>query len=67
MLKGFDQGVMTGMILIVLQKALDTIEHDIILQKLYTIGFSKHSVNWFQSYLINRTFLVNLGNAFFNL
>ena len=31
---------------------------------MYAIGFSKHSVNWFRSYLINRTFLVNLGNAF---
>ena len=30
----------------------------------HSIGFSKHSVNWFRSYLINRTFLVNLGNAF---
>ena len=28
------------------------------------IGFPKHSVNWFRSYLINRTFLVNLGNVF---
>ena len=32
---------------------------------MYAIGFSKHSVNWFRSYLINRTFLVNLGNAFY--
>ena len=55
---------MTGMILIDLQKAFDTINHDILLQKLYTSGFSKHSVNWFRSYLINRTFLVNLGNSF---
>ena len=52
------------MILIDLQKAFDTIDHDILLQKLYAIGFSKHSVNWFRSYLINRTFLVNLGNVF---
>ena len=63
-LQGFDQGLMTGMALIDLQKAFDTIDHDILLQKLYAIGFSKHSVNWFRSYLINRTFLVNLGNAF---
>ena len=63
-LKGFDQGLMTGIILIDLQKAFDTIIHDILQQKLYAIGFSKHSVNWFRSYLINRTFLVNLGNAF---
>ena len=63
-LKGFDQGLITAMILIDLQKAFDTIVHDILLQKLYAIGFSKHSVNWFQSYLTNRTFLVNLGNVF---
>ena len=63
-LKGFDQGLMTGTILIDLQKAFDTFNDDILLQKLYPIGFSKHSVNWSQSYLINITFLANLGNAF---
>ena len=63
-LKGFDQGLITGMILIDLQKAFDTIDHEILLQKLYAIGFSKHSVNWFRSCLTNRTFLVNLGNVF---
>ena len=52
------------MILIDLQKSFDTIDHDILLQKLYVIGFSKHSVNWFRSYIMNRTFLVNLGNVF---
>ena len=51
------------MILIYLQKAFDTIDHDILLPKLYSIGFSKHSVNWFQSYSISRTFLVNLRNV----
>ena len=52
------------MILTDLQKTFDTIDHDILLPKLYAIGFSKHLVNWFRSYIINRTFLVNLGNAF---
>ena len=27
-----------------------------------TTGFSKYTVNWFKSYLSNRSFLVNLGN-----
>ena len=39
----------TGMILIDLQKAFDTVDHEILLQNLYGIGFSKHSVNWFRS------------------
>ena len=55
---------MTGIILIDLQKAFDTIDHDVLLQKLYAIGFSKHTVNLFQSYLCNRSFLVSLGNNF---
>ena len=68
-LKGFGQGLITGMILTDLQKAFDTIDHDIncMLQKLYAIGFSKHSVNWFRSYLLNRTFLVKLRNTFSQL
>ena len=55
---------MTGMILIDLQKAFHTVDNDILLQKLYAIGFSKHTVNWFQSYLSNRSFLINLENSF---
>ena len=63
-LKGMDKGLMTGMILIDIQKAFGTIDHDVLFQKLFTIGFSKHTVNWFQSCFSNRLFLVNLGNNF---
>ena len=63
-LKGFDDGLVTGMILIDLQKAFDTINHDIILKKLIIIGFSDHSVKWFQSYLSNCELMVNLENSF---
>ena len=55
---------MAGMILFDIQKAFDKIDHDVVLQKLYAIGLPKHTVNWFQSYLSNRSFLVNLGNNF---
>ena len=61
-LKGFDDGLVTGMILIDLQKAFDTINHDILLKKLSIIGFSDHTVKWFQSDLSNRKFTVNLEN-----
>ena len=50
------------MILIHLENVFDTTDLDILLQKLYAIGFLKHTVNWFQSYLSNRSFLVDLGN-----
>ena len=35
------------MILIDLQKVFETIDHDILLQKVYTFGVSKGSVYWF--------------------
>ena len=63
-LKGFDEGLMTGMILIDLQKAFDTIDHDILLQKLNAIGFSNHTIGWFKSYLSNRLFRVHLENCY---
>ena len=37
MLKGFDEGLLTGMIVIDLQKGFFTINHDVLLQKLKAI------------------------------
>ena len=48
-LKGFDKGLMTDMILVDLQKAFDTINHDILLRKLSTVGFSNHTICWFKA------------------
>ena len=59
-----DDALATGMISIDLQKAFDTIKHDILLKKLSIIGFSDHTVKWFQSYLSNHRFMVNLENSF---
>ena len=64
-LKDFDKVLMIGMILVDLQNAVDKIDHDVLLQILYAISFSKHTVDWFKSYLSNRSFLVNSGNNFY--
>ena len=61
-LKGFDEGLLIGMILLDLQKAFDTIDHEILLQKLKAIKFSESTIKWFKSYLSERIFLVNIEN-----
>ena len=52
------------MILIDLQKAFDTLDHELLLSKLSLVVFSNESINWFKSYLCDRTFLVNVESSF---
>ena len=52
------------MILIDLQKAFDTVNHDILLKKMEFIGFSEETTKWFKSYLSNRKFKVHIKNTF---
>ena len=52
------------MILIDLQKAFNTIDHKIILEKLMYIGFSTKAIDWFKSYITNRSFIVNVENDY---
>ena len=63
-LTGFDSGLLTGMILIDLQKAFDTINHDILLKKMSLAGFSCQSITWFKSYLSSRRFQVIIKNKY---
>ena len=63
-LKGFEDGLLPGMILIDLQKAFGTINHDMLLRKVCIIGSTDDTIKWFQSYLSNRKFSVNLENSF---
>ena len=65
--KSFDNGIFTDIILIDLQKALDTIDHNILLEKLKAIGFCDDTVNWFHSYLTDRAFLVSIENKYSNI
>ena len=61
-LKGFDEGLLTGMILIILQKSFDTINHKILLKKLEAIVFSDKCIRWFRSYLCERIFFIEIEN-----
>ena len=44
--KGLDFGLLTGVILIDLQKAFDTIDHNILLLKMPSFGFSREVIDW---------------------
>ena len=63
-LKGFDKGYFTGMILIDLQKAFDTIDHKLLLEKMNVLGFSVNVISWFECYLSDRTFVVSVNDKF---
>ena len=54
------------MILIDLQKAFDTINHEFLLKKLEAIGFSDKCIQWFQSYLCEQIFFMETENHFFD-
>ena len=63
--KGFDSGLLTRMILTDLQKAFDTIDHNILLLKMPSLGFSREVVDWYKSYLSTRKFHANVHDKFF--
>jgi hypothetical protein len=50
-----DNGLLNGVVFIDLKKAFDTIDHDIMLQKLQNYGDDNASARWFKSYLIGKT------------
>ena len=52
------------MILIDLQKAFDTIDHQIFLKKMKYLGFSKNTITWFKSYLCERKFKISINTSY---
>ena len=50
-----DEGKLPLAIYLDLSKAFDTIDHDILIYKLSYYGVQGNSLNWFKSYLSNRT------------
>ena len=58
-----DNNMITAGIFMDLSKAFDTIDHGILLHKLYHYGFRSVSYKWFENYLSNRTQYVSYNRA----
>jgi len=59
-----DKGHYTGMVLLDLQKAFDTVNHDILVLKLKALGVDEISLQWFRSYLSDRKQIVQINGDF---
>ena len=60
----FEIGLLTGMVLIDLQKAFDNIDHQILLKKMKNLGFPKNTITWFKSYLCERKFKISINTIY---
>ena len=50
-----DSGRLTGAVLLDLSKAFDTVDHNLLLYKLNSVGLSDDTVNWLQARHTSRT------------
>ena len=53
-LENRNQGEVTGLCFLDIQKCFDTIDHSILLDKMYHYGFRNIELMWFTSYMSNR-------------
>ena len=53
--RNIDQGRLTGAVFIDLRKAFDTVNHEVLLNKLRGLGVLDGEHEWFRNYLLNRT------------
>ena len=62
-LQAMDQGLLTALVLLDLSSAFDTVDHDLELKQLREQGINGSALDWFRSYLDDRTQSVQVGNA----
>ena len=58
-----DKKLVTCGLFLDFSKAFDTINHDILLSKLYSYGIRGNPLRWFESYLYNRNQVVKIGDT----
>ena len=61
--RAIEGGLFSCGIFLDLRKAFDTVDHSILLAKLYSYGIRDMAYDWFVSYLSNRSQLVSIGNT----
>ena len=65
--KAVDTGNYACGVFIDLQKAFDTVNHEILIDKLHHYGIRGAPLNWFKSYLSMRNQFVNINNTYSSL
>ena len=66
-LEQLDKNNFVGAVLIDLKKAFDTVDHKILLKKMWCYGFQNQSFDWFESYLTDRQQLTLVNNIMSDL
>ena len=61
--RGMDQSLLTEAVFIDLRKAFDSVNHNLLVNKLETYGLSDKDLSWFCSYLTERREVVSVGRA----
>ena len=56
-------GKYCGMVMLDLQKAFDTVDHSILIEKLKAIGLDSTAVRWMHSYLVGREQMVEVNGT----
>ena len=63
LINSFEDNKLTCGIFLDISKAFDTIDHNILLSKLYKYGIRGNTLNWFMNYLSNRYQFVSINNT----
>ena len=61
-----DRGKINAVVFLELKKAIDTVDHKVLLSKLSHYGICRNAYNWFKSYLENRTQMFSINGSLSN-
>ena len=62
-LKGIDDKKLTTYVLLDMSKAFDSVDHQILLRKIQSVGASTGALKWFNSYFTNRYQVVRIHSS----